>query len=1466
MPQPSSQQPSSQQPSSQQPQPLDVLRFPLHGNRLIEASAGTGKTYTLALLYTRLVLGHGNDGAAFERPLMPPEILVMTFTDAATKELRERIRTRLVEVAELFDRAPPPARPAAKLEAELGAEFDAELGVEPDADLGAVLELTPEIAPEIASCVEPDMERPGSGSADSAVTDDALSALRDSYAASQWPGCARRLRQAAEWMDEAMILTIHGWCQRMLQEHAFSTRGLFQRELVTDQTDLIAELLRDYWRIHFYALPADQAACIQSIMASPAVLQERLAQWLDRRDAVLSYRGQPLSCHDLAEPLAAQCRWQNEAEAVAEQRLAIEAECRRLEDLAREQWCADRAAIEAHLRELRRHLKGPQHASTRPEDFDQLLAEIAAWAEAGAAPPGKLKNFGQGAFAFKKSAKIQAEATHPAFAALAAWQEVLSQTKPTPPEPPEPSLEACLLAHAAAWVGRELPRRLRVRAEMGFDDLLRELEAALRPADDSPAARAQSEQLAATIRSQFPVALIDEFQDTDPIQYRIFASIYGAGRPSGDSAVPATALVMIGDPKQAIYGFRGADIQAYLDARRATAGRHYSLGRNFRSTEAMVAACNRLFGYADRHAQGAFRFRELAGIESIGQPKPAPQGENPVPFLEVSAKGRDEQLIIGGEPAAAMTFWQLDSGDAPIGASDYRAQMAEAAASEILRWLQQARAGHTGLRSAQGLAPLRPKDIAILVRSSTEARVMREALAARRIHSVYLSDRDSVFETEEAGDLLHWLRACAEPTDEALVRAALGSNTLGLPLQALAVLQQDELAWEAEIERFRVYRRIWQRQGVLALLRQLMHEADLPARLLARGNGERILTNLLHLSEWLQQAAITLDGEQALIRHLRAHLEQRGQEFIVRLESDAELVQVITIHKSKGLEYPLVLLPFICSWRSVDGRSKQVPYRMTSAEGASSTARPALQRDCSGNAASIGAAAGQSASSLGDQGASSAGSQGARSPDDQGASSPPGLSALPDPITSSAAGPPSRYLEVAGHRLFKDAWIAADEERLSEDLRLLYVAVTRARYAVVLGIAALKSGNAKQPQLERSAIGYVLGGGSTFPRPQAVWDALAQLKGDCAAIAIRPAPSIQQGWLAAETETSLAPARAATHARFTPWWISSYSALRQGASAPLADASELSLQDSAADTATQEITREEGMLNAAAAGAETRGQWLAKPPEGLLHGFPRGSRYGTFLHGLLEWAGTQQWQQDGALYQGYAAAVEGATQRRDMLARRCALRGLVQWIDRLDDWLLNCLAQRWMLSGLSDGPSAAPTLALQDLSPRQIQVEMEFWIESKQVDTARLDALVQTHCLPGETRPELRANRLNGMLKGFIDLVFEHQGRYYLLDWKSNWLGPDDDAYTPEIMTAAVLEHRYDLQYTLYLLALHRLLRARLPGYEYERHIGGVIYVFLRGTQAPSQGLFTDKPAPALIEALDQLFAGEATTASQEVA
>jgi exodeoxyribonuclease V beta subunit len=253
------------------------------------------------------------------------------------------------------------------------------------------------------------------------------------------------------------------------------------------------------------------------------------------------------------------------------------------------------------------------------------------------------------------------------------------------------------------------------------------------------------------------------------------------------------------------------------------------------------------------------------------------------------------------------------------------------------------------------------------------------------------------------------------------------------------------------------------------------------------------------------------------------------------------------------------------------------------------------------------------------------------------------------------------------------------------------------------------------------------------------------------------------------------------------------------------------------------------------------------PAPGSPHAFPRGPEAGTFLHDLLEWAANQ----------GFAAIAADPGRLRDTVARRCQSRGWEAWIEPLTAWLLQLITQPLRLPALGDAPSLS--LSLADLTT--CVPEMEFWLAAHRVDTQVIDRLVSDHTLGGAPRPALATNLLNGMLKGFMDLVFEHRGRYYVADYKSNWLGPDAAAYSPEAMGAEILHARYELQYVLYLLALHRLLQARLPDYDYDRHVGGAVYLFLRGLAAPSQGLHCERPPRRLIEDLDRLFIG----AAQEV-
>jgi exodeoxyribonuclease V beta subunit len=244
---------------------------------------------------------------------------------------------------------------------------------------------------------------------------------------------------------------------------------------------------------------------------------------------------------------------------------------------------------------------------------------------------------------------------------------------------------------------------------------------------------------------------------------------------------------------------------------------------------------------------------------------------------------------------------------------------------------------------------------------------------------------------------------------------------------------------------------------------------------------------------------------------------------------------------------------------------------------------------------------------------------------------------------------------------------------------------------------------------------------------------------------------------------------------------------------------------------------------------------------GTIHGFERGAEAGTFLHDLLEWVAEE----------GFATVAADPPRLRDMVARRCERRGWEQAIDPLTGWLLGLL--RTPLT-LPDGASL--TLGALD-DPSRYRAELEFLFEARGVDTLALDRIVREYTLDGAARPSLAADRVNGMLKGFIDLIVEHEGRWYVADYKSNWLGVDERAYTPAAMRHSILDSRYELQYALYLLALHRQLRARLgTAYDYDTHIGGAAYLYLRGIDGKGHGVHVERPPKAMINALDALFEG----------
>lgn len=1185
---------------SMTPQRLEPLTLPLYGERLIEASAGTGKTFTIGVLYLRLLLGLGGR-AAFSRPLTVEEILVVTFTEAATEELRGRIRDNIHELR--------------------------------------------------IACVR--------GVSDNPMHRALLAEIVDQSEA------AAQLLAAERQMDEAAIYTIHGFCQRMLANNAFESGILFEQTLVQDELPLRRQACADFWRRHCYPLPLAVARAVSQQWSGPEALLKDLSAYLQGET-----------------PKFRQAPGDDETILSRHQQIVVQI------DAVKVQWRAAAPELGALISS-----SGVDKRSYSAKHLPNWLEKVGIWAEQETGDyqlPKELEKFRQSVL-FEKTKK----GTAPQHALFSAIDRIFEQPL---------TLRDLILARAISEIRTSVQQEKRQRAELGFDDLLSKLDAVLQ--------QSGGELLAKSIRTRYPVAMIDEFQDTDPQQYRIFHTLYGGQEECG--------LLLIGDPKQAIYAFRGADIFTYIRARSEVSA-HYTLETNWRSSFPMVQSVNRLFSLADV----PFLFEQI-------------------PFLAVSAAEKNSRLSfeIKGKKQPAISFW-LQPGEGG-GVSEYQQLMARQCAAQIRDWLTAGQNGLAQLVTVDGSRPVQASDITILVRSRTEAALVRDALSALAIPSVYLSNRDSVFDTAEAKDLLWLLQAVLAPEQERTLRSAMATGVLGLDAKMLDTLNHNERAWDALVEEFDRYRQHWQRRGVLPMLREIMACRHLAENLLATPGGERRLTDVLHLGELLQEAASQLDSEHALIRWLAQQIAQPNHQSDnqqLRLESDRHLVQVITIHKSKGLEYPLVWLPFVGNFR----QQQDVLYH----DRHSFEALLDLNAD-------------------------------------------------------------------------EESQALAEEERLAEDLRLLYVALTRAIYHCSVGIAPLiKGGRKKQGEsdVHRSALGYLLQQGQAGDA-QYLANKLAELTasagGDISvSLAERPDDTPWQ------PQPEIVPALAARqfNRQVQDYWrVTSYSGLQQHGSSKSRASQSLSVP-------LQELLPR---LDADAVGEQA----LITETHLTPHTFPRGAAPGTFLHDLLESMDfnqpiEQSWLAEQLQRQGFGE----------------------QWLPMLSQWLNDILQVSLNTTGVT----------LAGLPPQSKQAELQFYLP---IDTllraGELDSLIKHYDPLSQQCPALDFQQVRGMLKGFIDLVFCWQGKYYLLDYKSNWLGEESSAYTLEAMTQAMAEHRYDLQYQLYTLALHRYLRHRLANYDYQRDFGGVIYLFLRGVdkQYPGNGIFSCRPELGLIEGMDRLFSG----------
>ena len=1189
-----------------------TLRLPLAGVKLIEASAGTGKTYAISNLYLRYVL------AGFQ----VSQILVVTFTNAATQELRGRIRKRLYEAQRCLEQPNEVSEPCDD-EFLLGLFHDLQ-------------------------------------QSDAAQLETALS----------------RLRVAVRSMEEATIFTINGFCQRALTEHAFSSGQAFQLELIRDDDTLWQDALKDWWRRAVYPLTAERLALFSSVF--PA-----LDKFMEGQSVLRHAQDKRLipSYADSLESLYTQWRdLQSDLQALgvkwAEGRERYSEILNTSKDLSRA------AKIGYRADELKLSL----------ERLDSFF-ESGPWFEIPASLELLSAQF------LRENSKPKQRGKDPALddPFFSECERVWSLVTDV-----RTRFRLSVLQRATEQARAQMEEQKALSRTLTYHDQLSRLRDAL--------AAEEGETLAQVLRANFPVAMIDEFQDTDDMQYEIFRRLYlpeQFGVQLSETLTAKLAMIMIGDPKQAIYSFRGGDIFAYAKARLDVGQQRYTLATNWRSVPNLIHAVNQVF----MCRKGPFVYEDI------------------IEFQPVQAADKPHApLKVDGRDAHALTFWQfgLDENTQGASKSTLEQSISDAVADEIASLIV---AGRNG-RALLGAKPVVSGDIAVLVRNGYEGVRVRQALQARGVDAVTVG-RDTVFESAEAGALYMVLEAVVHYQDRSILRAALSSDLLGLDYCAISAIVDSPSAWLEWAQQLRNLNAQWSQRGFMAMFYGLLQRLELAQRLALQADSERRLTNLLHLGELLQQTSRGLPGFESLLSWFHEQLqENEDEETQLRLESDEALVKIVTIHASKGLEYPIAFVPFLWASkpRQADTKAKQ----------------------------------------------------GLNFHDSEGE---PCLALAADVIESNLC--------------------AAEKERLAEDVRLVYVALTRARAKLycVWGAAEGRTHPAS------SALAWLLNPLQTSAQldsslPSAPLDvhivgaALENLETQAGgAIQCMPLPNFPtpvQARVATEMAVVL-QARSFTGSIANDWRISSFSSLtREVHQPPIA-----------------------------------RGVAVS---DDIILQFTAGSQVGLFLHDVLEHIDFRADVREQAMH----------------LNQRFAKKyGFVPELQEqvITQWLYNIV----------NTPLDAQGLSLATISASKRLSELEFDLGIDRVSVAKLNQVLEAWA--GRKLEVLSIDDFRGMITGFIDLVFEHEGRFYIADYKSNLLGMRLSDYAPDALAKAMFDRRYDLQYLLYTLALHRYLQQRVPNYHYDQHMGGAYYLFLRGMRpehGPRFGVYFDLPPRTLIEELDQ--------------
>ncbi len=1240
---------------------FDPLQMPLSGVHSIAASAGTGKTFTITTLYLRLLLEGGCSA---------DQILVTTFTEAATSELRDRLRGRLNEALQLLRSFPEHA----------DAEGAVALG-EVDGQLVKLL------------------EQGGAWDEDSASQ------------------VVERIEDSLLSFDQAPVFTIHGFCSRVLQELVFESGTQFNVELVASLDVQIQEGIGDF------------------VAQSWTVEDSLIERWLPLTGTLYA-KIQKVAGKVMDNPSLEIVPDGGDLDELLQSDFLTSAE-RLLNQLA-EVWLEQKDSIRALIDSAVENgiLKKPSYG--KPELIDKSVAFIDSLVDSRSLAEftwkndkldGDQKRLTQGGLESGTLAKFRGSTPeHPAFSLL---QEIADLSREFSKRQQE--VETRLLARAGQFVRDHVAKRRAERGIMSFGDLLHKVDEAL----DGR----QKDLLLEGLREKYRVALVDEFQDTDPVQYRIFSRVFREAAEIPDPEVDR-AFIMIGDPKQSIYRFRGADLAAYLEAERQTPVEHrHNMGTNWRSDRSLVNSVQAVF-------------------DSVSNPFL----NKDIPLPKVDAHYDDRF-----RPGAALTFSliprpEFHDPDAAMSRKAALESTVQRLVEDVVSQLQSEDEICTGDGQWRRLVP---SDIAVLCKVGKQLRTVQQALADRGVASVLQTD-ESVFESVEAESVLHVLRAVHNTTSLTRLFNALQTPVFGQNAEQLNSLRDDSDRLSHFVERLQEWHSLWQRDGFIVMWRRLLGDEGTIARLAGQITGERQITNYLHLGELLhRQAASAHAGPDELMRWFEQMVSQKSKgddDALLRLETDSAAVQLCTIHKSKGLEYSIVYCPALWSVRKWDA-----PAAVMSRSGADGATLPFPQIDVGSELLPI------------------------RQDEDQ-------------------------------------------KESEAEDRRLLYVALTRAKHQChVYWTAAKDSGD--------SALGQILLGdlsekSSDVELERRLREWVSGFGIDRAVVRSGSSLSPLNSGLRYERQQ-----RTADELTARPIRRQMISAVSQTSFTALASSAHGRIVDDIVDrdSVSMPTPGEAGSPMA----SDTEEVPLAKMPGGRL--------VGDVVHSVLEQAlktGEVFEASRDEVFQYMTRLLEPAMERMQLEPR---------WLQPLAATLTTCLAETLALG--------SDKCCLTKIGPRSLATEIPFLLRlggAAEFSTKKIaavfesssDSLLQNY---GRRVRAMSVSGLQGFLAGFVDLVFESNGKWFVADYKTNFLGPTWSDYTTERLESAMIEHDYLLQAAIYSVAVGRLLTQRLPSFDLERDFGGCVYLYLRGfpTEGPPEtGIWHYRPPAEFVKALSDALDG----------